>query len=67
MYLADVFTVGVPLAGLPAISIPCGFTRDRLPVGLQLVGRMWDEATILRAADAYERETGWWKEKPPTT
>jgi len=64
MYLADVFTVGVPLAGLPAVSIPCGFTRERLPVGLQLVGRMWDEETILRAADAYQRDTDFWKERP---
>lgn len=64
MYLADVFTVGVPLAGLPGISIPCGFTRERLPIGLQLVGRMWDEETILRAGDAYERDTAWWKAKP---
>jgi aspartyl-tRNA(Asn)/glutamyl-tRNA(Gln) amidotransferase subunit A len=65
MYLADVFTVGVPLAGLPAISVPCGFTGDRLPVGLQLVGRMFDEETILRVGDAYERETTWWKSLPP--
>jgi aspartyl-tRNA(Asn)/glutamyl-tRNA(Gln) amidotransferase subunit A len=64
MYLADVFTVSAPLAGLPAISIPCGFTRDCLPVGLQLVGRMWDEETILRAGDAYERDTTWWRERP---
>jgi aspartyl-tRNA(Asn)/glutamyl-tRNA(Gln) amidotransferase subunit A len=67
MYLADVFTVGVPLAGLPAISVPCGFTRDLLPVGLQLVGRMFDEETILRVGDAYERETPWWKSTPPVT
>jgi aspartyl-tRNA(Asn)/glutamyl-tRNA(Gln) amidotransferase subunit A len=59
MYLADVFTVGAPLAGLPALSVPCGFSADRLPVGLQLVGRAWDEATILRVGDAYERVTPW--------
>ncbi len=64
MYLADVFTVSAPLAGLPAISVPCGFTGEHLPVGLQLTGRMWDEATILRAGDAYERETDWWKQEP---
>jgi aspartyl-tRNA(Asn)/glutamyl-tRNA(Gln) amidotransferase subunit A len=64
MYLADVFTVSAPLAGLPAISLPCGFTHGRLPVGLQLIGRMFDEGTILRTADAYERDTEWWKEKP---
>jgi aspartyl-tRNA(Asn)/glutamyl-tRNA(Gln) amidotransferase subunit A len=59
MYLADVFTVSAPLAGLPAISVPCGLTSDRLPVGLQLTGRAWDEATLLRLADAYERATPW--------
>jgi aspartyl-tRNA(Asn)/glutamyl-tRNA(Gln) amidotransferase subunit A len=57
MYLADVFTVSANLAGLPAISIPCGFSADRLPIGLQLTGQMFDEATLLRAADAYQRDT----------
>jgi Asp-tRNA(Asn)/Glu-tRNA(Gln) amidotransferase A subunit family amidase len=47
MYLADVFTVSANLAGLPAISVPCGFTADRLPIGLQLTGRRFDEATLL--------------------
>ena len=65
MYLADVFTVSASLAGLPAISVPCGFTADRLPVGLQLTGRRFDEATLLRVADAYERDTGWSKQLPP--
>jgi aspartyl-tRNA(Asn)/glutamyl-tRNA(Gln) amidotransferase subunit A len=65
MYLADVFTVSANLAGLPAISAPCGFTRARLPIGLQLTGRRFDEATLLRVADAYEREAGWWRETPP--
>jgi aspartyl-tRNA(Asn)/glutamyl-tRNA(Gln) amidotransferase subunit A len=55
MYLADVFTVAAPLAGLPAISVPSGLTPDRLPIGLQLTGRAWEEATILRMADAFER------------
>jgi aspartyl-tRNA(Asn)/glutamyl-tRNA(Gln) amidotransferase subunit A len=64
MYLADVFTVGAPLAGLPAVSVPAGFDADRLPIGLQLVGRAFDEETILRIAEAYERETGWWREEP---
>jgi len=57
MYLADIFTVSANLAGVPAISIPCGFSPDRLPIGLQLTGRMFDEATLLRAADAYQRDT----------
>jgi aspartyl-tRNA(Asn)/glutamyl-tRNA(Gln) amidotransferase subunit A len=65
MYLADVLTVGASLAGLPAISIPCGFTADRLPIGLQLVGRPFDEATLLRAADAFERETDYLSACPP--
>jgi aspartyl-tRNA(Asn)/glutamyl-tRNA(Gln) amidotransferase subunit A len=59
MYLADVFTVSANLAGLPAISIPCGFTPDSLPIGLQLTGRMFDESTLLSAAYAYERQTAW--------
>jgi len=65
MYLADVFTVSANLAGLPAVSVPCGFTDDRLPVGLQLTGRRFDEATLLRVADAYERDTEWSKQSPP--
>jgi aspartyl-tRNA(Asn)/glutamyl-tRNA(Gln) amidotransferase subunit A len=65
MYLADVFTVSANLSGLPAISVPCGFTADRLPIGLQLTGRRFDETTLLRIADAYERDTGWSTQVPP--
>ena len=57
MYLADVFTVAANLAGLPSISIPCGFTNARLPCSLQLTGRAMDEATVLRVADAFEHAT----------
>jgi aspartyl-tRNA(Asn)/glutamyl-tRNA(Gln) amidotransferase subunit A len=64
MYLSDVFTVGASLAGVPALSVPCGFTGGGLPVGLQLIARPFDEATLLRAADAYERDTGFWKLRP---
>jgi aspartyl-tRNA(Asn)/glutamyl-tRNA(Gln) amidotransferase subunit A len=64
MYLGDVFTVSANLAGLPAISVPCGFTSDRLPIGLQLTGRAFDEATLLRVADAYQRDTTWSTERP---
>jgi len=64
MYLADVFTVSANLAGLPAISVPCGFTPDKRPIGLQLTGRAFDEATILRIADAYERDARWSTEAP---
>ncbi len=64
MYLTDVFTVSANLAGLPGISVPCGFASDRLPVGLQLTGRMFDEETLLRVADAYQRVTDWHTERP---
>jgi aspartyl-tRNA(Asn)/glutamyl-tRNA(Gln) amidotransferase subunit A len=67
MYLADVFTVSANLAGLPAISVPCGFTPNDLPIGLQLTGRPFDEATLLRAADAYERATPWSTRTPAAT
>ena len=64
MYLADVFTVSANLAGLPALSMPCGLTAERLPVGLQLTGRLFDESTLLRVADAYERMTDWAQQAP---
>ncbi|MBF0459519.1 MAG: Asp-tRNA(Asn)/Glu-tRNA(Gln) amidotransferase subunit GatA [Nitrospirae bacterium] len=64
MYLSDIFTISVNLAGAPAISIPCGFASSGLPVGLQLIGRHFDEATILRAAHAYERAAGWYERRP---
>jgi aspartyl-tRNA(Asn)/glutamyl-tRNA(Gln) amidotransferase subunit A len=73
MYLADIFTVSVNLVGLPGISVPCGTVDqprpggvDRLPIGMQFVGRMFDEATILRVADAYERATDWSQQRPAT-
>jgi len=65
MYLIDVFTVSANLTGLPAISVPCGFSASELPIGLQLTGRRFDEATLLRAADAYQRDTEWSKQPPP--
>ena len=64
LYLVDVFTVSANLAGLPAVSVPCGLTSERLPIGLQMTGRPFDEATLLRIADAYERDTNWWQECP---
>ena len=64
MYLADVFTVSANLAGLPGISVPCGFSNEGLPIGFQLTGRMFDEATLLRVADAYERVTDWHRRVP---
>ncbi len=64
MYLGDIFTVSANLAGLPGISVPCGFSNDGLPIGFQLMGRMFDEATLLRVADAYERNTEWHRRSP---
>ena len=55
MYLADIYTVTADLAGIPGISIPCGETRESLPIGLQILGKHFDEATILRLAHAYEQ------------
>jgi len=56
MYLADVFTVTANLTGVPALSVPCGTTNDRLPIGLQIMGKHWDEATILRVGHVVEHE-----------
>ena len=67
MYLADVFTVGANLTGLPAVTVPCGFTGERLPVGLQLTGRRFEEGLVLRAGAAYERTSPWGRERPPVT
>lgn len=64
MYLSDIFTISVNLAGVPGISIPCGFTRETLPIGLQLIGKHFSEETILRVAYAYEQSTDWHKRKP---
>jgi aspartyl-tRNA(Asn)/glutamyl-tRNA(Gln) amidotransferase subunit A len=59
-----VFTVSANLAGLPGVSVPCGFSSEGLPIGFQLMGRMFDEATLLRVADAYERSTDWHARRP---
>ncbi|HAS55077.1 MAG TPA: Asp-tRNA(Asn)/Glu-tRNA(Gln) amidotransferase GatCAB subunit A [Nitrospiraceae bacterium] len=64
MYLSDIFTISVNLAGIPGISIPCGFTKGGLPIGLQILGRHFDEETVLRAAFAYEQATEWHKMRP---
>jgi aspartyl-tRNA(Asn)/glutamyl-tRNA(Gln) amidotransferase subunit A len=65
MYLSDIFTISVNLAGLPGMSIPCGFTKAGLPIGLQLIGKPFDEATVLKVAHAYEQGTDWHLRKPP--
>lgn len=59
------FTSPFNLAGLPALSVPCGFTLEGLPVGLQIVGRAFDEVTVLRAGHAYQQHTDWHKRRPP--
>ena len=59
------FTRPFNVTGHPAASIPCGFTRDGLPIGLQIVGRPFDEATVLRVADAYQSATDWHTRRPP--
>lgn len=58
-------TRAVSLAGLPALALPCGFTSGGLPVSLQLIGRAWEEATLLRIGAAYERATEWYRRRPP--
>ena len=63
MYLNDIYTIGANLAGLPALSIPCGFTRQ-LPVGLQIIGRHFAEDRLLNVAHAYQRETDWHNKVP---
>jgi aspartyl-tRNA(Asn)/glutamyl-tRNA(Gln) amidotransferase subunit A len=65
MYLNDACTLPVNIAGLPGISVPCGLA-DGLPVGLQVIGSAFDEATVLRVADAYERASGFESLRPPT-
>ncbi len=64
MYLADIFTISVNLAGLPGISIPCGFTSNNLPIGLQLIGKHFDEETLLKVSYAYEQSTEWHRRRP---
>jgi aspartyl-tRNA(Asn)/glutamyl-tRNA(Gln) amidotransferase subunit A len=64
MYLSDIFTISVNLAGIPGISLPCGFAKGNLPIGLQLLGRHFNEEAILHAAYAYEQATEWHKRKP---
>ncbi len=64
MYLSDIFTISMNLAGIPGLSLPCGLTRERLPIGLQILGRHFDEETVLRAAYSYEQATDWHTRKP---
>jgi aspartyl-tRNA(Asn)/glutamyl-tRNA(Gln) amidotransferase subunit A len=67
MYLGDIFTIPAPLAGLPALSIPCGFDASGLPVGLQLMGRHFSEGLLLGAAHRYQQATDWHRKVPKET
>jgi aspartyl-tRNA(Asn)/glutamyl-tRNA(Gln) amidotransferase subunit A len=64
MYLSDIYTISINLAGIPAISVPCGFSKAGLPIGLQLIGRPFAEDVVLRGAHAYEQATEWRLKKP---
>jgi aspartyl-tRNA(Asn)/glutamyl-tRNA(Gln) amidotransferase subunit A len=64
MYLSDIYTIGVNLAGLPGMSIPCGFTRGGLPIGLQAIGQPFRETELLAIAGAYEKRTDWRTRRP---
>jgi aspartyl-tRNA(Asn)/glutamyl-tRNA(Gln) amidotransferase subunit A len=64
MYLEDIFMDGAVMAGIPALSVPCGFTKNTLPIGLQIMGAQWQESVILRAAHAYEQATTWHTMRP---
>ena len=64
MYLSDIFTINANLAGLPGISLPCGFDDGALPIGLQLIGPAMDEGTLLTAGHAYQQATNWHRQFP---
>jgi aspartyl-tRNA(Asn)/glutamyl-tRNA(Gln) amidotransferase subunit A len=64
MYLSDIFTLSANLAGIPGMSVPCGFSGEGLPIGLQIMGRHFDEETLLRVAYAFQRATDFHKSKP---
>jgi aspartyl-tRNA(Asn)/glutamyl-tRNA(Gln) amidotransferase subunit A len=65
MYLSDIHTIPVNLAGIPGISIPCGFSHENLPIGLQIMGRHFDEGMLLRVAYTFEQKTDFHLKKPP--
>lgn len=64
MYLADIYTLSLNLAGLPGMSVPCGFDAAGLPIGLQIIGNYFDEARLLQVAHAYQTTTDWHTRKP---
>jgi aspartyl-tRNA(Asn)/glutamyl-tRNA(Gln) amidotransferase subunit A len=64
MYLSDIFTISCNLAGLPGMSIPCGFSGENLPIGFQVIGKPFDESTLFRVAHTYQSKTDWHKKIP---
>ena len=64
MYLEDIYTLGVSLAGLPGMSVPCGFGDSKMPIGLQIIGNYFDEGRMLKAAHQYQQVTDWHKQSP---
>lgn len=66
MYLEDIFLDAQVMAGVPALSVPAGFSKEGLPIGVQLTGKQWGEAEILKVAHAYERATEWHAKRPLT-
>ena len=65
MYLSDIFTVSINLAGIPGMSIPCGFTSSSLPIGMQLLAKPFNEATLLKTGHAYQQTTDYHTRRPP--
>jgi aspartyl-tRNA(Asn)/glutamyl-tRNA(Gln) amidotransferase subunit A len=64
MYLSDIFTISANLAGIPGLAVPCGFSRDNLPIGMQLLGKYFDEGTLLRTAWEYQKKTEFHRQVP---
>jgi aspartyl-tRNA(Asn)/glutamyl-tRNA(Gln) amidotransferase subunit A len=65
MYLSDIFTISANLAGIPGISVPCGFTAEGLPIGVQFLAGHFREGRLLQCASAYEKQAGIEKRRPP--
>jgi len=65
MYLSDIYTIAVNLAGIPAISVPCGFDEEGLPIGMQILAAAFGEDKLLRIARMFEKETDWHEKEPP--
>jgi aspartyl-tRNA(Asn)/glutamyl-tRNA(Gln) amidotransferase subunit A len=64
MYLSDIYTIGANLAGIPGMSIPCGFTKSGMPIGLQILAAPFEEAKMLRIGRMYENFTDWHTRRP---